>query len=100
MFMYYSFPIYYAFISEHNGRLNIFPWEITPAFSLPFLGCDRCNANGCSQNTLPCYGNSHKKCASLAAIAWFIMIIFTIGYLQIFKTGYFFHRSIAIFHYD
>jgi len=37
-----------------------------------------------------------KRCASLAAIARYIMIIFTIGYLQIFKTRYFFHRSIAI----
>jgi len=41
-----------------------------------------------------------KKCVSLAAIAGFIMVILAIGYLQIFKTGYFFHRSIAIFHYD
>jgi len=75
------------------------------AFSLPFLGCYRCNANGCSQNTLPfihhkenaaCYGNSRKKYTSLAAIARYIMIMFTTGYLQIFKTGCFFHRSIAI----
>jgi len=41
-------------------------------------------------------GNSRKKWASLASIARYIMIIFSIGYLQIFKTGYFFHKSIAI----
>jgi len=37
-----------------------------------------------------------QKWASLAAIARYIMIIFSIGYLQIFKTGYYFHKSIAI----
>jgi len=37
-----------------------------------------------------------QKWASLAAIARYIMIIFSIGYLQIFKTGYFFHKSIVI----
>jgi len=42
------------------------------------------------------YGNSRKKSASLAAVVRYIMIIFTIGYLQIFKIEYFSHRSIAI----
>jgi len=43
-----------------------------------------------------CYGNSRKKSTSLSAIARYIMIIFTIDYLQILKTGYLLHRSIAI----
>jgi len=106
MFVSYSFPIVYAYISEYNGRLNIFfPGGTTSVFTSPFLGCYRCNANGCSQNTspflhhkenAPCYGNSRKKWASLTAIARYIMIIFSIGYLQIFKTGCFFHKSVAI----
>jgi len=44
--------------------------------------CWRCNTNGRSQNSLsflhyknaPCYGNNHKKNASLAAIARYISI--------------------------
>jgi len=104
MFLYYSFSIVYAFISEHSGRLNHFSRGDNIGL-LPFLGCYRCNVNGCSQNSLPFlnhkeksprYGNSRKKCTSLAAIARYIMIIFTTGYLQVFKTRYFFHRSIAI----
>jgi len=95
MFIYHSFPIIYAYISEYNGRLNnFFLRETTSALSLPFLGCCRWNANGCSQNTspflhhkenAPCYGNSRKKWALLAAIVRYIMIIFSIGYLQIWK---------------
>jgi len=82
-----------------------FPGETTSAVSLPFLGCYRCNANGCSQNSSPFlnhkenaprYGNSRKKCTSLAPIARYIMIIFTTSYMQVFKAGYFFPRSIAI----
>jgi len=106
MVIYYSFPIIYGYISEYNGRLNMFFLRGTmSALSLPFLGCYRCNANGCSQNTspflhlkenAPCYGNSRKKWASLAAIVRCIMIMLSIHYLQIFKTGYFFHKSIAI----
>jgi len=65
------------------------------ALSLPFLGCYRCNANRISQSTSP-LGNSRKNWALLAAIVRYIMMIFSIGYLQIFKTGYFFHKSIAI----
>ena len=54
MFIYHSFPIIYAYISEYNGRLNnFFLRETTSALSLPFLGCYRWNANGCSQNTSP-----------------------------------------------
>jgi len=42
----------------------------------------------------PCYDNSHKKCVSLAAIAkCSYTIIFTIGYLQNFKAGYFFSEK-------
>jgi len=37
-----------------------------------------------------------QELASLAAMARYIIIIFSIGYLHIFKTGYFFHKSIAI----
>ena len=37
-----------------------------------------------------------QELASLAAMARYIIIIFSIGYLQSFKTGYFFHKSIAI----
>jgi len=37
--------------------------------------------------------HSYKKCASLVAIARYITIIYTIGYLQIFKVGYFFSRK-------
>ena len=40
-----------------------------------------------------CYNNGHKKCASLAAIARYIPIIFTIGYLQIFKARYLFSQK-------
>jgi len=71
MFIYYSFPIIYAHISEYNRLLNsFFRRETTTALSSPFLGCYRWNANGCSQNTspflhrkenAPCYGNSRKK---------------------------------------
>jgi len=40
----------------------------------------------------PCYGNHHKKNASLSAIARDISIttIYTIGCLQIFNAGHFF----------
>ena len=37
-----------------------------------------------------CYNNDHKKWSSLATIASYILISFTIGYLQIFKAGYLF----------
>jgi len=37
-----------------------------------------------------------QKWASLAAIARYIMIIYSIGYLHICKTGYYFHKRIAI----
>jgi len=47
------------------------------------------------QRNASCYDNSNKKCVWLAAIAKYITIIFTIGYLQNFKAGYFF-SSIAI----
>jgi len=40
-----------------------------------------------------CYNNGHKKYASLAAIARYIPIIFTIGYLQTFKAGYLFSQK-------
>jgi len=39
----------------------------------------------------PCYNNSHKQCASLAVIARYITIIFTIGYLSRQSTS--FHRK-------
>ena len=62
--------------------------------------CYRRNADGYSQNTSPFLHHKERqqsqKWASLAAIARYIMIIFSIGYLQIFKTEYFFHKSIAI----
>jgi len=38
----------------------------------------------CTTKKMPRYGNSHKKSASLAAMAY-TTIIHTIGYLQIFK---------------
>jgi len=34
-----------------------------------------------------------KKCASLAAIARYITIIYTIAYMQIFKAGHFFTKK-------
>ena len=41
----------------------------------------------------PFYGNSYKKCTSLAAIVRYIAISYKIGYLQIFETGYFFAKK-------
>ena len=107
MFIYYSFPIIYAYIREYNDyeRLNNFFQGDNIGLFLTLLGCYRCNANGCSQNTspflhhkenAPCYGNSRKKRVSLAAIAKYIMIISFIGYLQIFKTGYFFTKVLPL----
>jgi len=106
-YVYILFVSHYLCIYQWTQRASkyFFPGETTSAFTLPFLGCYRCNANGCSQNTLPflhhkenapCYGNSRKKCASLAAIARYIMIIFTIGHLQIFKTWYFFTEVLPL----
>jgi len=97
----------YQWIYLYNGCLNnFFQGDNVALFITLFrLLAYRCNVNGCSQNTLPflhhkenapCYGNSRKKSASLAAVVRYIMIIFTIGYLQIFKIEYFSHRSIAI----
>jgi len=37
-----------------------------------------------------------KKCAVLAAIARYIMIIFTKGYLQVFKQGTFFTEVLTL----
>jgi len=59
------------------------------------------SADGRSRNALsflyykenaPCYGNNHKKNASLAAIARYVSIttIYTVGYLQVFNAGHFF----------
>ena len=44
------------------------------------------------QENAPCYGNNHKKNASLAAIVRYINIktIYTVGYLQIFNAGHFY----------
>ena len=39
------------------------------------------------KDNAPCYGNNHKKCVSLAAIARYITIIYTVGNLQIFNAG-------------
>ena len=96
--------IYFKQAHRLHGRLQkLFPLEATSTLS----GFWRCNANVGSRNAFtvstrlhqkenrPCYDGSHKKCASLEAIARYITIIFTIGHLQIFKTRYF-HRSIAI----
>jgi len=41
----------------------------------------------------PFYGNNHKKCTSLAAIATYIAISYKIDYLQIFQAGYFFTKK-------
>jgi len=41
----------------------------------------------------PFYGNSHKICISLAAVAKYIAISCKIDYLQIFQAGYFLQRS-------
>jgi len=43
----------------------------------------------------PCYNNSHKAYGSLKAIARYITITFTIGYLQIFKAGCFFSEVLS-----
>jgi len=62
------------------------------------------NANGPSQSILPFYtkktalfyGNSHKKCTSLAAIARYNAISYKIDYMQIFQARYFFTKQIAM----
>jgi len=56
-------------------------WTFTKPFILVTL-----------QRKCPCFGNNHKKNASLAAIARYIsiMIIYTVGYLHIFNAGQFF----------
>jgi len=45
------------------------------------------------QRKCPMLRQQSQICASLSAIARYIMIIFTIGYLQIFKEGYFFSQT-------
>jgi len=40
----------------------------------------------------PFYGNSHKKCTSLAAIARYVTISYETNYLQIFHEGYLFAK--------
>jgi len=45
-----------------------------------------------STRKYPVAGQQSQKCASLAAIARSIKIIYT-GYLQIFKAGYFFSKK-------
>jgi len=42
------------------------------------------------------YGNSHKKCTSLAAIARYNAISYKIDYMQIFQAWYFFTKQIAM----
>jgi len=42
------------------------------------------------QRKSPMLRKQSQKCALFAAIARYIVIIFTIGYLQIFNAGYFF----------
>jgi len=42
----------------------------------------------------PFYGNSHKKCTSLAALARpFFDTLYKIDYLQIYQAGYFFTKK-------
>ena len=77
--------------------------DILPTTPQPCLsGCWRCNAIGRSQTALPLlhhkenapsYDNSDKKCASLAAIARYITILYTIGYPQTYKAEYFFLKK-------
>jgi len=84
-----------------RASAEIFPGgETSTLFRLPSMQCKwmftkRLHFLHHKENA-QCYGNSHKKCASLAAIARYVTIISTIGYLQIFKTGSF-HRRIAMF---
>ena len=44
----------------------------------------------------PFYGNSHKICTSLTAIARYIAILYKIDYLQIFQAGHFLKKQIAM----
>ena len=80
---------------------EIFPGGATSKFYLSFSSCWRCNVNERSQNALPFlhrnknaprYGNSHKKCASLTAVARYIVTICDLHstLLQIFNAGYFY----------
>ena len=104
MFIQYSFPIIYAYISEFNGRLNNFfqggnvglfltlcrllqmqcKWMFTKHFTL-----------STPQRKCPMLWQQSQKMRFVGSHRY-IMIIFTIGYLQIFKTEYFSQRSIAI----
>ena len=63
----------------------------TSIFCLSLSGCWRCDANGCSQNALsflyhqenaPCYGNSHKNCASFAQQCF----VFTDAFSLLYKS--------------
>jgi len=45
------------------------------------------------QRKCPMLRQQSQKCPSLAVVARYITIIFTIGYLQIFKAGYFFSQK-------
>ena len=57
-------------------------WTFTKRFTLS------------TQNEIaPFYGNSHKKCSSLAAVAKYIAISYKIDYLQIFQAVYFFAKK-------
>ena len=47
------------------------------------------------QRKCPVLWQQLQEWASLAAMARYIIIICSIGYLQIFRSGYFFHKSIA-----
>ena len=105
MFIYYSFPIIYAYISEYNGRPNNFSRGdivslFLTLFRLLYMQCKWIFTKhftlSTPQRKCPVLWQQSQKWASLAAIAKYIMIIFSIGYLQIFKTGYFFTNVLPL----
>jgi len=67
-------------------------------FRFKMMQCKRTFAKRFTHSTqkeiAPFYGNNHKKCTSLAAIArHFEIKLHKIDSLQIFQTGYFFFRK-------
>jgi len=97
-FICYSFSIIYTYISEYNGRpqkhifltlfrllLMQYKWMLTKHFIL-----------STPPRKYPKLWQQSQICASLAAIARYITMIFTIGICRFSKHVTSFHRSIAI----